>query len=444
MIFIVGVASLKRPGAALGLIFIMFGLEQFFQTQAAIFIDRSRIVNMGVGLVSAMAAIAWLSKNGYQYKLDKIQIVALLLILYSQLSQFWTISPQKFNQYYGRAPLPYYALYLFIAPILSQGKNAIRNGVWATIYVGIPLIFLITFYVEWSGRGVALAKAMIDQHGKRVPYAAPLSLADAASYIAVMCLILKPKNILWKILHIATFALASYIVFRTQSRGQLVALGLVALMFYPIANQATKSKELFLTLGGFTIVGLALYFAFTSLDLGGVNRWTNRSLEGSTLGRLRMVKSLLNEWYNSGPFYIIFGLGSAAGWKTSGFAVHNLSAEILGELGLIGFSLYLYICIQAFVSAAKVIKKLKHYPDMRREAVILISLFTYSCILSLKSIALYSSAPLMFYFAVAVSQLERHSRQFSSESMSWKKLLLTSNMAHDTAQNSQRYAPKHR
>ncbi|TWU37651.1 hypothetical protein Q31b_44390 [Novipirellula aureliae] len=400
----------------------MFGVEQFFQTRSAIFLDRSSLVNLGVGIVTAFAAFCWLSRNEFRFNLDKTQAAAILLILFSQASRFWTIAPEEFAQYYGRAPLPYYVLYLLVAPILSQSKNGIRDGVQAAIYIGVPLVIVISFFVEWHVRGISLARPVM-HHGSLKWFTPPLALADTASYIAIFCVILRPKNSLWKMVHLATFALACNIVFRTQSRGQLVSLAVVILTFYPIANQVSQARTYLLTLAGFIAGGLVLYLTFSFLGLGEVNRWNEVSMRRGFEGRAEMVMLLFKAWSESDFFHLLFGLGSAAGWKTSGFDVHNLSVEILGELGIIGFSIYLYICVQAFSNAIKIIGKLKHYPEMRREAVILIALFTYSCILSLKSVALFSTAPLMFFFAIALSQLEKHSREFTFERIRWKQLL---------------------
>lgn len=423
--------SLKRPGAAIGLVITMFGVEQFFQTRNAIFIDRSQLVNLGVGLVAAIAAVTWLSGNIHRFKFDRVQIACLFLILMSQLSQFWTIDPRAFAQYYSRTPLPYYVLYLLIAPVLSQGKDSIRNGIWSTVYIGMTLVILIVFFVEWTGRGILMAKPVL-LGGYLKLYANPLALASLASYIAIMCVVLKPKKALWKAVHVLIFAMACYVVYRTQSRGQLVALGIVTMIFYPLANQASKSKELIFTFVGFAIFSFALYSVFSIFDLGEMNRWRESNIRSATEGRIFMVTALLSEWYNSGPFNWFFGLGSAAGWKTSGFCVHNFPAEVLGELGLIGFSIYCYINIQTLVNSFTILRKLKHYPDMKREALVLIALFAFSFLLSFKSISLFSTAPLMFYFAIAISQLEKHSRQFSSAPLSLRQLILVSKLAHDT------------
>ena len=427
-------SSLKRPGTAIGLVFTMFGLEQFFQTQSTIFLDRGQLVNMGVGFVTLLAASKWLSSNLQRFKLDRIQVAVLFLVLFSQLSQFWTIAPREFAQYYSRSPLPYYALYLLLAPVLSQGKGAIRSGVWTTLYIGIPLVFLIAFFVEWGERGVLLARPVMEG-GRLRAFSPPLALASLGSYIAIMCVVLRPKNILWKLLHVVGFAMASYIVYRTQSRGQLIALGITVLLFYPIANQASRFKELLFTLFGFVVIGSALLFVFSVLDLGDINRWNEDSIRRGTEGRLQMVTDLIEQWSGSGPFFVLFGLGSAAGWKTSGFAVHNFPGEVLGELGLIGFSIYSFITITTLNNSYTIIKKLKHYPEMRREAVVLIAMYVFTNILSLKSISMFSSAPLMFYFAIAISQIEKQSRKLDAERLSWRRLLLAPAMYDGNSPN---------
>ena len=97
--------------------FTMFGVEQFFQTRSAIFLDRSQLVNLGVGLVAGLAVAQWLGKNLKKFKFDKIQVVCIILILFSQLSQIWAIAPEAFARYYSRGPLPYYVLYLSLIHI---------------------------------------------------------------------------------------------------------------------------------------------------------------------------------------------------------------------------------------------------------------------------------------------------------------------------------------
>ena len=400
----------------------MFGIEQFFQTQSAIFLDRSQLVNLSVGLVAALAVAQWLGKNLRKFKFDKIQVVCIILILFSQLSQLWTIAPEAFARYYSRSPMPYYVLYFLVAPILTQDKDGIRNGVRTTLYIGVPLMFLIVFFVEWGGRGILLARPVIE-NGKLRPFTPPLALASLASHVAITCVVLKPKQFIWKAIHLAGFAAASYVVYRTQSRGQLIALAAVVLIFYPIANQASRSKELIVTMFGFAILGITLFIVFSALDLGTVNRWNEDSIRRGAEGRFEMVTRLLTQWSESGSLYIFFGLGSAAGWATSGFAVHNFPAEMLGELGLVGFSIYLYITIATLRNSYRIIRKLQHYPDMRREAVVLIAMYIFTNLLSLKSISLFSSAPLMFYFAITISQIERQSRRLPAEPFDWRRLI---------------------
>ena len=151
-----------------------------------------------------------------------------------------------------------------------------------------------------------------------------------------------------------------------------------------------------------------------------------------------MVTSLLTAWYESGPFYLLLGLGSAAGWETSGFDVHNFPAEVLGELGLVGFSLYSFITIQTLRNSYRILGKLKHYPDMRREAVVLIAMYIFTNLLSIKSVAMFSTAPLMFYFAIAISQIEKHSRRLPATPLNRRQLFLMSGSAQGVNHNLMR------
>ena len=78
----------------------MFGLEQFLQTRAAIFVTRSSIINIGVGTAILIAAANWFSKNAKRFVLDPIHLATLALIGFAFLSQFWTLSPGSYQKYF--------------------------------------------------------------------------------------------------------------------------------------------------------------------------------------------------------------------------------------------------------------------------------------------------------------------------------------------------------
>ena len=136
-----------------------------------------------------------------------------------------------------------------------------------------------------------------------------------------------------------------------------------------------------------------------------------------------MSRRLLEAWANEGPLSILFGLGVNSSFRVAGFYVHILPAEILGEYGLVGISLFLFIYIATFAKSVKIIRKLEHYPELRAEAVAMIALFVFSSFLSLKEGSLYSW-PQLFFYAIAISHLERHSRKFVAQQRSLRSIYI--------------------
>ena len=399
----------------------MFGFEQFLQSQDAIFVSRSYLVNVGVASVVLFAASVWLFRNMDKFAVGNVQIASLLLVLFAYLSQYWTLAPSEFHQYYDKA-IPYFVLYLVVAPIISIDEKSLKTGVWTALYLGIPLVFLFVFYVEWDGRGVRLARPTM-KFGQLVWYSPCLALSSMAAYVGMLAIILIPKNRLLIILHFTVFCLACYVAYRTQSRGQILALGAVALVCYPLANQATKLKGMFLTLAGFMVLTAGLFFVFSYFDLGNINRFRGEYVRAALEGRAIAIEDLLNAWINSEPLTILVGLGSASSFVTSGAYVHNLPAEILGELGIVGAGFFLFIYIQVAINSVKILRKLEHFPEVRREFVAILALFLFSAIICLKEGSLFKW-PNLFFFAILISQMERHSRKFAGKSTSLNQLFI--------------------
>jgi len=365
----------------------MFGLEQFLQTRAAIFVTRSAIINIGVGTAILIAAANWFSRNAKRLVFDPIHLATLALIGFAFLSQFWTLAPESYQRYF-RSAIPYYVVFFILAPLISLDKNGVKQGVRTAMLLGIPLVFMFVFIVSWEGRGIRLA-APVFLNGKLSFVSPPLALASMAGQTAILSIILISKNKLIRLLQFAAFAMATYVAFRTQSRGQLAAMALVTLVCYPLANQGTKLKGMLFSVFGFMIMAGFLYFLFNTFETGSINRWTEESIRWGTEGRLEMSGDLLEAWVNEGPLSILFGLGVNSSFRVAGFYVHILPAEILGEYGLVGISLFLLIYIGTFAKSVNIIRKLEHYPELRAEAVAIIALFVFSSFLSLKEGSLY-------------------------------------------------------
>ena len=401
----------------------MFGLEQFLQTRAAIFVTRSSIINIGVGTAILIAAANWFSKNAKRFVLDPIHLATLALIGFAFLSQNWTVAPESYQRYFQSA-IPYFVVFFILAPLISLDKEGVKQGVQTAMLLGIPLVFLFVFLVVWEGRGIRLAAPVLSK-GKMSFVSPPLALASMAAQTGILSIILISKNKLIRCLQFAAFAMATYVAFRTQSRGQLVSMALVTLVCYPLANQGTKLKGMLFSMAGFVVLAGFLFVLFNTFETGNINRWTEKSIRYGTEGRLELSKDLLEAWANEGPLSILFGLGVNSSFRVAGFYVHSLPAEILGEYGLLGMSLFLFIYINTFAKSVNIIRKLEHYPELRTEAIAIIALFVFTSFLSLKEGSLYSW-PQLFFYAIAISHLERHSRKFVAQQRSLRSIYMAS------------------
>jgi hypothetical protein len=418
--------SVKRPGVAIGLLLVMFGFEQFLQTRSVLFINRGSLVNIGVGLTVAVAAGISVLRNLPRLSLDRMQLLCVLLIGYAYLSQIWTLSPSAFERYLG-SDMPYFAVFLLLAPLLLMEKSGLQSGLRAAMFLGVPLICLFSLFVEWEGRGVRMAAPKLIG-SRTVWFAPPLAISSMAANIGFLALILVSKNRLIRLIQIVGFALACYVAFRTQARGQLFAMAVVTLLAIPLANQASKLKGLFLTLAGFITAAVAVFLVFSVLDLGEVNRWRDSSIESGFYGRWEMITALLDKWSRAEAVYVIGGLGSGSSFEISGWYVHNLPAEILGELGLVGAALFGTIYFMTIRNCLRIIAKLDHYPEMRSEVVAAVALFAFATIISQKQGTL-SSWPHLFFFAIVISHVELKTRHIVAQQLSLRRLFFSQNFA---------------
>ena len=403
---ILALMSIRRPGIAFALMLSMFGIEQFLHTQSKFFIENGQAINVSIGLVVAMATTCSLWRGSFSItRPNLVHVLSVLLFAYAFLSYFWTPSQDVFKDRW-LSSIPYLGLFLVLGPVLTQEKNAIRDGLRWTMYIGIPLVLLTAFYCEWGERGMILAAPM--KEGKvLINETLPLALASFASYVGIITLVANLKISGRLLVRFAILGVAIYIAFLTRSRGQVVALVLVASGVYAIENRIGSIKGVVLTLIGLTALALIVYYVSQQLDLA---RWRSDRIENSFFGRRDMWYGMLQSWIESRDGRLAFGLGAASSFKYVGFYPHNLPIEILAELGLVGVILFGTIVWISVVNALKLLRRLDDYPDDRGEILMLLGLVAISLALCLKEGSLYTW-PILFFFAICLNQKEVATRK---------------------------------
>ncbi|PNY36408.1 hypothetical protein C2E31_13320 [Rhodopirellula baltica] len=374
--------SIRRPGAAIGLMIVMFGLEQLLQSQSPLFIQRGNLVNVGVGLVSLFAASRILLSDFNAAKPTPMQVLTLLIYGLALLSGLWTLSPEAFR---GRffSQWPYFVLYFAVGPVLCSHQRACEDAAKSTVLIGAPIMLLIAFACEWTGRGIRLSTPSIE-NGRMVLFAPPLAAASCAAVVAVFAVATMQKKFFHRLATLIIVGVCAYIIVLTQSRGQLVSFCVVMTLVYAATNRTTSSKGLIQLFFVLVILSAMVYAIFIYVGESGLARWRGGSVSSAVEGRTYMSRELINRWLHAGPFEWLLGMGESSSFRIVGFYVHNIPIEVLCELGVLGFlmlAIYYWRSLKnAILFAAKI------PPDWqgRRQALGLVGVLLFHTFLSVK------------------------------------------------------------
>ena len=181
---------------------------------------------------------------------------------------------------------------------------------------------------------------------------------------------------------IGIFILCTFVIIKSSTRGQLIALTLVCFIWLPIIAKASLNRSTVVAFFGAAIVAsVIIYTVYQFKDSG---RWRAEQIETASDGRFEMTYTLLKYWGNSGIGAWIFGLGSSSSFKVVGFYPHNVPVEVLAEEGVLGLCLYLSFCFAVVFRAGRLIFS-DHLPQETRVNLgVLLALFCFEGLLTLK------------------------------------------------------------
>lgn len=213
----------------------------------------------------------------------------------------------------------------------------------------------------------------------------------------------------WQILRWGVVAMAAFICFQSGSRGQTLALFIVLVIFLPLSRRIRNIQGFVATMVSIGLVALVASWGFDQLTEAQGKRWDlDRMLVHYETGRFDPAMRLLTVWGDSNPLRWIIGLGSAASFAPEiiGFYPHLVPLEVLGELGVIGFVLFLVIIVRTFLLVKRSSGYVTQDPPLRGLVATIGGLFLFEFILCFKQGSLLGSTNL-FAFAILVGTLHR-------------------------------------
>lgn len=387
-----GFRTYRNPGIALGLMWSTYALEQFLQYVAPIFVRYGSLLNFAmVGLVLGSILSAMAAGKMKRFRLSKAHYWWAALILLACISTTWSPNP-SYSWVKLKIAIPYIVGFSVLAPFCASDQVQVDKAIRVSVYFG-GLVLLGTFFCSFGSRSLVIA---YDSAGNAIE-GNPLAMATYGGYVFITCVFsfyAWSGNQLTQALKIAIAILATYVIVRTGSRGQLIAVFAVCFVWVPItAEMALKRANIFMLAVGFVVLVGVLYLAssFVEQQSDLLWRWRTGRLQQDQEGRFELTTLLLKEYYAGGFGVWLFGLGGSASFYFLKTYSHVVPLEVLGEEGLIGLIILAGFILIVFRSGFKVMRK----PDLPQATRVnmgaLMCLFSFHCLLLFKQGTLLGS-----------------------------------------------------
>ena len=390
------IAAVVKPANALVSVISLDVLDQWAAMAHPFFAGHSYIINVFIGAMVLMAASAeYLRGRRDPLAVSWTWKLVLLLYAYALVSTVW--SPLDPAGGAGadafKTAAPYLLTYLVLTPLLARRVDDLRAPFLLLLFIGPIILAAILAFGQFGSRGLVV-------EGSEDP-TNPLPLAQYGALITILFVITSwRKRSPWVKIALPFVALMGiWIIFRSQSRGPLIALAITLVIVWLHVYPGRITKRMGAALGGALFLGLVVYVALDAVP--SAERWSSDQMSDDLGGRWAMAAGLLDAWF-SDPATILFGLGNSAAYVIVGFYPHIVPLEILGEEGLIGFTLWLSILLLAYRSFRRLLRRFRDDGDVRIYIGVLFAFLVYLVLISLKQNQLLSSGP-MFMYAVLMS-----------------------------------------
>jgi probable O-glycosylation ligase (exosortase A-associated) len=314
--------------------------------------------SMPVSLIYGGAAFfaALLPKSDPSIRLRPTLVLLVIFAAWMTLSLLWAAVPEAATEKWSWAIKT--VLFACVMPYLIRTRVQLEALVWTIVICGMAHCIPFGAKVVLSGGG----------YGKALGLAAANSGLGEGSTLAMFATMLVP--LCWFLMRHSTivpltrltklmlggFALAAILTaLGTYARTGLVAIGILALC----AISVSKRKALLLTtVGAVALVGSVLV----------ADKWMNRmetlgslGTEDSAMGRLAVWRWTL-EYVGAHPLGGSFGvyrintyemvLEDGRLFTVAAKAFHSIYFEVLGELGIPGFILFVLIALSVITTLA--------------------------------------------------------------------------------------------
>ena len=379
--------ALERPSVAIAAAFSVFGFEQWAQANSSFFGAHGSLLNIAVAGLAAVAAVSMFIRE--QLLVRRIPAAFwCLLALYALtvLSCFWSPTPDKSVELL-KDSAPYIVVIVLFTPLLLFGEKQLNDVVVDMFVFASIVTAMIAFGTEIHehGRAVKLSDA-VNKSGDNQSVGSPLMISSLAGHAMIVAFLAGPALLgRFHALRLLVLPIGAWVIVRSGSRGQLIAVLPVMVAFVLLAR-GIRLREIIKTVVGLGVAAVAVFAAFEFGEFYVFDeRW---SLDGMKSGfeetRVEMASAVLDKWTRGDVFQLLFGMGNSSSYTFLDMYCHVLPVEILVEEGIFGLLLlttFFVLTVKSFFSLS-----IKCWPiESQRLAVASLgAMYVYELVLSMK------------------------------------------------------------
>ncbi len=342
--------SLRRPGAAFGLVVCIYALTQWGQSESPLIAGHRNLVYMAAAavLLTAMILPALRGRAGSG---SILTLLVYLLLAWTAVSSIWSPYDDALARLLSAAPVVVF--FMLLAPRTIHDLPDLRAAWHTALGIGLPLMVIFIFTAQWADRGLLVAGEWSEQTN-------PLAIASWSAMLLIIAMTMQfePHQRFWLIARWPMAIGAVYLIGLSQTRGQLIFAFAAAVLMLLVRGGGGYRRVVS------TVLVIAVLYVTASMVLdriGRPERWQFAALQAAVDDRLQDAGKLLHEWRGGDLRTAIVGLGYSASFDRDiiGFYPHFVPAEALGEMGFIGAGLYTSILVLG----------VRHWWQLRRAVV---------------------------------------------------------------------------
>lgn len=405
------IVGIGQPAWAMVLLLVMFPLEVSLQASIGLFRSQGALANVLVAAVVGLSVLLTTVRQPRPFLGHAGMPLLLLLIVlgWSFLSLLWSpAEPRAANEGINIIieGLPYFVVFILLGPLLVGSIQDWRRMTNLMLIVGslvaVSIVLGPEFTIKQGRIGVGL---------EGVQRTSPLALGQLGGMLAIFAALSAGGRVtgLQTTIRWSAFIIGALLALFSGTRGQAIfAIASIAL-FLPVSRRLRNLGGYFSLVATAAVVGLGAFITFNYvLGQADTDRWRPGALLDAVAVRQWSVLELLRAFLES-PMAWMVGLGYNAFSTLSGAGdlgyVHNIFAEVLCELGLPIFVVFMLFFVQTARHAMSLFQRYREHAAERSAVAILMAMILYQALIMTKEGNLWSAWTL-FLFMLITSRVE--------------------------------------